>query len=84
MSLFGPMALFLEMEGRLTTHVPVFICGLTLGRINFVMFLVMLKKSTVNCFQSVASINLQAVLNMYYCIYHNVMKSCIKSYNGKK
>lgn len=70
---------FLEMEGRLTTHVPLFICGLTLGRINFIMFLVMLKKSIVNCFQSVANINLQAVLNVYYCIYHNVMKSRIKS-----
>lgn len=35
------------------------------------MFMVMLRKTTLNCFQSVANIKLQAVLNMYYCIYHN-------------
>jgi len=73
------MALFLEMEGRLTTRVSVCICGLTLGSIHFIMFMVILRKTTLSCFQSVANINLQAVLNMYYCSYYNCMKSCIKS-----
>lgn len=71
------MTLFLEMEGGLTTHESVFVCGLTLGTMNFIMF--MLRKTTLSCFQPVANINLQAVLDMYYCIYHNFMKSCIKT-----
>lgn len=67
------------MESGLTTHVSVCICSLTLGWKNLVMFMVMLRKTPLSCFQSVANVNLRAVLNMYYCIYHDFMKPCIKS-----